>query len=279
MGRLAKRGLDFFSIDIDQEDNLTLVEAKHKIAGYGTVVKLWKKCYELQGYYADWEDNNIYVFAMQIGVEIPFLKEVVETCFEVEIFNREKYEKHHILTSRGIQKRWKKVVVDAKRKLVEIDPEFDLLSDSKNLLPFTPEEIPVSPPENALNKNKVNKEINKEKREEEILEPQGDTFWKREQNSFLTNPVFLEQFCVARRLPVAVVQDLQKHFVQDLVLKDDVKDAKELQRHFVNWFTRCQQNGTIDQQGNIKNATPPEQSQTARNVIEERTNYILDQIG
>lgn len=157
MGRLAKKGLDYFNIDCDQEDNLTMIEAKHKIAGYGVVVKLWKKCYQIQGYYAEWEEKNIYLFAKDTGVEIEFLKAVVETCFEENIFSRSMYKKYKVLTSHGIQKRWKDIVVAAKRKDVEVDAKYLLESFNPYKPSFTPEEIPENSGTNAIKEVKESK--------------------------------------------------------------------------------------------------------------------------
>lgn len=138
MGRHNKRGIEYFYVDCDQEDNLTLVEAKHGIAGYGTVVKMWKKIYQIHGYYADWDDKNQFLFAKDIGVKIEFLKEVLETCFEEELFHRGLYEKFRILTGSGTQKRWRGIVTAAKRKDTEIDKNHDVSL-------FNPEEIIKTP--------------------------------------------------------------------------------------------------------------------------------------
>jgi len=147
MARPVKKGLDYFNIDINQEDNLTLVEAKHGVEGYGLVVKLWRKIYQIDGYFCKWDEKNILLFAKEVGMPADAVKLIVNTCFEEEIFNLEMYLNHKILTSSGVQKRWKKIVTEAKRKGCKIEGKYSLLKlipEKKGFLPgklgFPPEE-------------------------------------------------------------------------------------------------------------------------------------------
>lgn len=150
MGRLKKKGLDHFQIDCDQEDDLDLVEAKHGIAGYGTVVKLWQKIYKFEGYYAEWEEKHQHLFAKKIGVTFEFLQAVLETCFDEDLFHLGLYEKYRILTGSGPQKRWKEIVTNAKRK----DTKIEFIHD---ISLFTPEEIIKTPEVSTQSKVKDSK--------------------------------------------------------------------------------------------------------------------------
>lgn len=169
MARPEKMGLDYFNIDVDQEDNLSLVEAKHGISGYGIVIKLWRKIYQLNGYYCEWEEENEYLFAKDIGVTIEQLREVVETCFKGKIFSREKYQEHKVLTSSGTQKRWKRIVTDSKRKCREIDKKYLLIEFTPEKIEFTTEETKKTPEENTQSKLKETK--GNKKKEETVLAP------------------------------------------------------------------------------------------------------------
>ena len=133
MGRPLRKGLHYFNIDCDQDDTLNFIEARHGIIGYGVVVKLWRKIYMLNGYFCEWAEKNIYLFAREVNVDVETVNNIVETCFTEELFNRKRFEQFRILTSRGIQRRYIKIVTEAKRKDTEIDPNYLLL------------EIPVAP--------------------------------------------------------------------------------------------------------------------------------------
>ena len=164
MARPTKRGLDYFPLDCVQDDNLTFVEAKHGIEGFGILIKIWQKIYRNDGYYMYWNEQNMYLFAREIAVNIETISSVVNTCLlpSISIFNEDKFKQHGILTSTGIQKRWLSIVKSAKRKGVDIDPKFDLLEFTPEETPLPPAETPVNPSESTqtkINDNKVNQTI------------------------------------------------------------------------------------------------------------------------
>jgi Domain of unknown function (DUF4373) len=179
MGRHDKKGLDYFNIDCNQEDNLTLVEAKHGIEGYGVVIKLWKKAYSIHGYFCEWDEKNQYLFAKETGVKIDTLKAIIQTCFDEEIFHEGLYQNKKILTSSGIQKRWKKIVIQAKRKDVEIEPIYDVLVFIPEEMEKTPEEIVKNPeviPQSKVKESKGNKSKVKESKDLGAKAP--SEFWE-----------------------------------------------------------------------------------------------------
>jgi hypothetical protein len=164
MGRPLKKGLNYFNIDCVQEDNLNMIEAKHGLVGYGVLIKLWRKIYMIHGYYTEWTDKNIYLFAREIGVDAELINQVVESCFNEGIFHRDLFRKFQILTSRGVQKRYVKIVTEAKRKDCSIDV-------THSLLEFPPEETEKTPEESTQRKEKEikGKETRKKKRDQNFV--------------------------------------------------------------------------------------------------------------
>lgn len=159
MARHYSNGINYFNIDCVQEDSLQFVKAKHGIAGYGLLVELWRKIYMLEGYYCEWNEKNIYLFAKDCSVEVSFVLEVVETCFQEDLFSRVLYKNSGILTGTGVQKRWLKIVTEAKRKLCKILPEYSLLEQTPEVSTKTPEELPKTPevlPQKKRKEKKVN---------------------------------------------------------------------------------------------------------------------------
>lgn len=130
MGRMAKDGLSFFYLDIVLEENVKYLEARHGLLGFGVLVKLWGQIYHKNGYWCEWTEKSEYLFAKENAVEISFLRDVIISCFDGEIFDKKMYEKYKILTSSGVQKFWKQVVHDAKRKNTQIDPKISLLNSN-----------------------------------------------------------------------------------------------------------------------------------------------------
>lgn len=142
MGKHSSNGISYFNIDCVQEDNLNYIEAKHGITGYGVLVKLWRKIYMVDGYFCQWSDKNVYLFSKEVAVPVEQINEVVESCLNEKIFSREMYDKFQVLTSTGVQKRWLKIVTEAKRKNREIDKNLSLLEKTTEQEPKTPEFLP-----------------------------------------------------------------------------------------------------------------------------------------
>lgn len=140
MARPLKKGLDYFNIDCIQDDNLTFIEAKHGVQGFGIVIKLWQKIYRNEGYFMSWNEQSSYLFSREIAIDFTIISSVVNTCLlpSIGIFNKQLFDKYQILTSTGIQKRWLKIVTDCKRKEIEIDKKYSLLE-------LTPEETQLTP--------------------------------------------------------------------------------------------------------------------------------------
>jgi hypothetical protein len=105
MSRPLKQGLDYFPMDVEVDDKIELIEAKHGIAGFGVLIKMFQKIYK-EGYYLNWNEETQLLFARRINVDINSVSDIIHDCFRYHIFNEELYTKHHILTSTGIQKRY-----------------------------------------------------------------------------------------------------------------------------------------------------------------------------
>jgi hypothetical protein len=164
MGRIPTDGITYFNIDCAQEDNLNYLEAKHGITGYGVWVKLLRKIFMIKGYYCEWTEKNIYLFSKEIGVDVDKIKDIVATCLSEGLFHQGMLEKYSILTSSGIQKRWIRIVTEAKRKGCSVDEKYALFGKTPEETPKTPEFIAKTPEEKPQRKEKEKKEKkNKEK--------------------------------------------------------------------------------------------------------------------
>lgn len=127
MARPQKEGLDYFSfdVDMDQDDKVLLIEAKHKITGFAVLVKLLMKIYK-EGYFYKWTEREQLLFSNKINVDINTVNEVVNDCIKWEFFNPSLYEKYSILTSSGIQKRYIEATV--RRKEITIIAEYFVIN-------------------------------------------------------------------------------------------------------------------------------------------------------
>ncbi|MGJ9460083.1 Lin1244/Lin1753 domain-containing protein [Oceanobacillus sp. CF4.6] len=127
MVRPIKEGLDYFplDVDIDQDDKIALIEANHGLEGFGVVIKLLMKIYD-NSYYYRWEEKEQLLFSRRVNVDISKVNVVINDCLKWDLFSKPLYEKHQILSSKGIQKRY--LEASSRRKEVRIDDEHLLLS-------------------------------------------------------------------------------------------------------------------------------------------------------
>jgi hypothetical protein len=111
MTRPIKQGVDYFplDVDIDVDDKFTLVEAQHGLEGFALVIKLFMKIYK-NGYYYSWAEKERLLFLRRTGVKKKLLDGVVSSCVKWGIFDKGKFRKYKILTSKGIQKRYFEIV-------------------------------------------------------------------------------------------------------------------------------------------------------------------------
>jgi hypothetical protein len=107
MARPEKIGLDYFSHDVDMgsDPNIEYVESRFGLTGYGVYLKLLEKIYR-NGYYLLWASRDRAVFAVKNRLEEETLGRLMEAFFEVGLFDKGLFERHGVLTSRGIQKRY-----------------------------------------------------------------------------------------------------------------------------------------------------------------------------
>ena len=107
MARPQKDGLDYFplDVDIDQDDKIQLIEAQFGVIGFGIVIKLLMKIYK-EGYFYEWTEKEQLLFSRRVNVDINQVNDVINECLKWGLFDQKLYEEYHILTSKGIQRRY-----------------------------------------------------------------------------------------------------------------------------------------------------------------------------
>lgn len=126
MARPQKEGLDYFPLDVDmdQDDKIALIEARYGLVGFGVVIRLFMKIYK-NSYFYEWTEKEQLLFARRVNVDINVINEIINDCLKWGIFDESIYEKHKVLTSRGIQRRYLKAA--DRRQRVQINSTYLLL--------------------------------------------------------------------------------------------------------------------------------------------------------
>lgn len=135
MARPPKEGLEYFplDVDIDMDDKVALIEAKHGLIGFAIVIKLLMKIYK-NSYFYEWSEKEQLLFSKRVNVDINSINEVVNDCVKWNLFDKRTFEDCGILSSRGIQRRYLKAV--ERRKNVQIRKNY-LLLDSEEVNAYT----------------------------------------------------------------------------------------------------------------------------------------------
>ncbi|WP_196493801.1 Lin1244/Lin1753 domain-containing protein [Ornithinibacillus caprae] len=131
MVRPIKEGLDYFplDVDIDQDDKIALIEANHGLEGFGVVIKILMKIYD-NSYFYQWGEKEQLLFSRRVNVNINKVNDIINDCLKWGLFSESLYQKHQILSSKGIQKRY--LEASSRRKRVEISENY-LLMDKKEV--------------------------------------------------------------------------------------------------------------------------------------------------
>jgi hypothetical protein len=108
MARPVKRGLDYFPLDTDTDNDsaLAYIEAKHGIVGYAVYLKLLQRIYGEEGYYMPWNDRERVLVAKRAGVDEAVMLAVVNDCVAEGLFDSRLLADFDVLTSRSIQERF-----------------------------------------------------------------------------------------------------------------------------------------------------------------------------
>jgi hypothetical protein len=121
MSRPIKQGLDYFPLDVDMDDKIELIEAKHGISGFGILVKIYQKIYK-EGYYLNWNEESLLLFSKRINADRNLVDSVIKDGLCYNVFDENLYAIYKILTSTGIQKRYLNAI--DRRKEVILDKRY-----------------------------------------------------------------------------------------------------------------------------------------------------------
>lgn len=158
MARPYKTGLDYFPLDVHLDDDIELFEAECGLIGYAILIKLWQKIYA-EGYYIKWDNDSVILFAKRNNTDVNKINEIINACLRRKLFNNDLYQKHKILTSKAIQKRYFSACKDSKRKNTSAIKEYLLVNGEyleliTELTELTPEKTPVNTGESTQSKVK-----------------------------------------------------------------------------------------------------------------------------
>lgn len=128
MARPIKKGIDYFPLDVDflRDIKIRKVMRACGSAAPTILICLLGNIYRDEGYYMKWDEDTRFLVADDVGTSEASVDEVVKKSIQVGIFDSKLYDQHQILTSHGIQERYKKAAYQKSDS--SIDKKYDLLN-------------------------------------------------------------------------------------------------------------------------------------------------------
>lgn len=126
MARTIKKGLDYFPFDVDFFQDIRIRKLiKYQGGKAVTVYALLLCTIYKNGYYAEWDKELPFIISEQSGYTEAYIQEVIECCMNIGLLSKELFESEKVLTSKGIQERYRNICKESRRS--GVIKEFNLL--------------------------------------------------------------------------------------------------------------------------------------------------------
>ena len=249
MGRNKKNGLDYFPFDIDLFQDIRIRKLIKYQSGIAVTVYTLLLCIIYKdGYYMRWDKELPFIISEQTGFEEAYILRGSESC-QLGLFHNELYVSDGILTSKGIQERYKKIC-DLCRRNSEIS-EFSLISSIERII--SSEEKPINSAKSTQSKSKV-------KKKKELLssesnkknEPKGSPLTPSHpgfnpdlvekpldecKKILEANIAWIETVCMQQYISTSQFKDYLDEFFKDMACRDvGMKSPKDARSHFASWL-------------------------------------------
>lgn len=209
MGRNRKMGLDYFPFDIDTFQDIKIRKLIKYQGGKAITIYALLLCFIYKdGYYMRWDKELPFIISEQTGFEEAYISEVIKSCLTLGLFSKELFDTEQVLTSKGIQSRYRDICKQIKRKCDF--SEYSLISSEEN--DISSEEKPVSSEEKPINSAKSTQ---KKKERKEIINTFSDekdisisSFGKEECNSEPESPPSPPAEPAPEKIPLQEIADM-----------------------------------------------------------------------
>lgn len=175
MGRNRKNGLTFFPFDVDFFQDIKIRKLiRHQGSDAVTVYTLLLCLIYKGGYYMRWDEELPFIVSEQTGLKEAHIQEVINSCLKLGLFSKEMFDKEKVLTSLGIQERYRKICVDS-RRVCDMD-EYNLISSEE--IAFSSEKTIISSEEmpiNSVKSTQIKENKNKKENNTKVLQKKSET--------------------------------------------------------------------------------------------------------
>ena len=250
MGRNAKKGLEYYPMDVDIVSDIKIRKLIKYHGGQALTVYTLLLCHIYKsGYFIHWDEDIPFVLSEQTGFDEEYIEKVVGYCITVGLFSEQLYNHDKVLTSKAIQERYSFICKQANRK--SQIKEFSLISSDKN--PISSEEILISSDKNPISSEESTQSKGKESKvkESKYILPREDINLNNS-NTHTRGGGNIKN----------LYQELSKH----AQIPEDVWDAAAITGSFQNEWTSHYQQWLIE-------------DENTRHPLNEFNNYLRQYCG
>ncbi|MCM1077795.1 MAG: DUF4373 domain-containing protein [Bacteroides sp.] len=155
MARTIKKGLEYFPLDVDFFQDIRIRKLIKYQGGKAITVYALLLCNIYRnGYYVKWDKELPFILSEQTGYTEVYIQEAIDCCMNIGLLSKELFESDKVLTSKGIQERYRRICTSSRRG-DEIH-EFNLLSVERkksSSAPKSPDSTSTQPLDPKLPKN------------------------------------------------------------------------------------------------------------------------------
>lgn len=175
MAGQPKQGLDFAAWDVhifDDDERFDVLIDAQGWSGFGVFFYICTKAYATNGYYYEWREKAsaaAIAKRMSGGIKSDTVKQVVQLCLQIGLFNNGLFDRERILTNKMMQERYMYAIEKRSKRGRTINKDYWLLKeDETKAYIIVPEnEHNLSENGNNLAENDTKKSKVKESKEKE----------------------------------------------------------------------------------------------------------------
>lgn len=175
MAGQPKQGLDFAAWDVhifDDDERFDVLIDAQGWSGFGVFFYICTKAYATNGYYYEWREKTsaaAIAKRMSGGIKSDTVKQVVQLCLQIGLFDNGLFDRERILTNKMMQERYMYAIEKRSKRGRTINKDYWLLKeDETKAYIIVPEnEHNFSENGNNLAENDIKKSKGKESKEKE----------------------------------------------------------------------------------------------------------------
>lgn len=235
-----KTGLAYYNVETGRYQDIKIKRLKKDFGCNGIAVYDYLLCeiYRDRGCFLEWNESIAFDVAEYFGLKENLVKEIVNYCAFVGLFDKELLCRESVLTSRSIQQRYIDICTRAKRKNFKVPEKYEIVPEESIQIM---EESRNTPEVCGEEKKSVVNTLS-------IISPLGidpkfgDNILPLEtvkSEIFEWHFFWVETIARNKSIPVEKVNDYLDLFLKDLANRGiSEKSIKNFKDHFANWLNK-----------------------------------------